>query len=563
MTTPLSLTRPFSKILTGVLLLENNKTYGRTPNKKRLLYKCIPSDKHIHPFLIPYEIKMEFSKKFINKYITFKLDYWPETSEYPYGQIVETLGNVDNLEAFYEYQLHCKELNISISQLSNKTRLSLLTQSSEQYIEQIAHDPRFKIVDRKHEYIITIDPQNSLDFDDGFSITSCPDGTFKISVYIANVYFWLEILELWTHLSDRISTIYLPDKRRTMLPPILSDELCSLQEKQSRFAFTMDLIVDEHGQILEEPQYCNTVIQVTKNYCYEDAKLLKDLQYRHLFDLSKKIATTMHHTGEIIDSHDLVAFWMVQMNKHCSEYMIQHRFGIFRSATIWNTDLIKAQQDSGGNPLIKAQQETSRMIQYWNNSSGQYVLYSDNHETLEHAIMNMKSYIHITSPIRRLVDLLNQMYMMQHLGSTTLSTQASAFLLKWLQNIDYINTSTKSIRKVQTECDILTRCIEDPMIIRQIFDGIILDKFVKPNGNIKYTVYLESLKILSSFTMQPTTNKITTDKLTTDKLTTDKILVGDEFLEIHSTHKFKLYLFQDEHNSKKKIRLQRIVWSNL
>ena len=66
--------------------------------------------------------------------------------------------------------------------------------------------------------------------------------------------------------------------------------------------------------------------------------------------------------------------------------------------------------------------------------------------------MNMKSYIHITSPIRRLVDLLNQMSMMQHLGNTELSIEASAFLLKWIQKIEYINTSTKNTRKVQTEC---------------------------------------------------------------------------------------------------------------
>lgn len=30
--------------LAGILLLENSKTYGRTENKKRLLYKCIPDD---------------------------------------------------------------------------------------------------------------------------------------------------------------------------------------------------------------------------------------------------------------------------------------------------------------------------------------------------------------------------------------------------------------------------------------------------------------------------------------------------------------------------------------
>ena len=49
--------------LAGVLLLEQNKTYGRNETKKRLLYKCIPDDKHLPAFLVPYEIKLGFSKK--------------------------------------------------------------------------------------------------------------------------------------------------------------------------------------------------------------------------------------------------------------------------------------------------------------------------------------------------------------------------------------------------------------------------------------------------------------------------------------------------------------------
>ena len=40
-----------NKQLAGVLHIENNKTFGRTENKKRLLYKCIPDDKHLPSFL--------------------------------------------------------------------------------------------------------------------------------------------------------------------------------------------------------------------------------------------------------------------------------------------------------------------------------------------------------------------------------------------------------------------------------------------------------------------------------------------------------------------------------
>ena len=56
--------------LEGVLLLEGNKTYGRTPNKKRLYYRCIPNNKNYPVFLVPYDVKLGFSKHQQNKYPT-------------------------------------------------------------------------------------------------------------------------------------------------------------------------------------------------------------------------------------------------------------------------------------------------------------------------------------------------------------------------------------------------------------------------------------------------------------------------------------------------------------
>ena len=43
--------------ISGVLILKNNRTYGRHPKNGKLLYKCIPDDKRIPVFLVPYEIK--------------------------------------------------------------------------------------------------------------------------------------------------------------------------------------------------------------------------------------------------------------------------------------------------------------------------------------------------------------------------------------------------------------------------------------------------------------------------------------------------------------------------
>ena len=511
----------------GVLLLENNKTYGRTPNKKRLLYKCVPDDKHLPPFLVPYDIKIGFSKVFKNKYITFQYDNWLNTV-HPYGLIKETLGDVDNLEAFYEYQLYCKSLHISITDITNRTRETLNKKTQDEYIESILKNTQFQIQDRSDSYIFTIDPPQSLDFDDGFSIVDMPDGnSYKVSVYIANVYFWLEILGLWSSFSRRVATIYLPDRRRPMLPTILSDTLCSLQANQTRFAFCFDVIVDRDGKILKEPQFSNAMIRVSKNYHYEDPKMLaKDEHYKKLLEVTKKMAGPTISTN----SHDLVSFWMVQMNKSCAQYMVQHKFGIFRTSTIYDTTTtINHDPDT---PISLLDEDTRRVIQLWNNSSGNYILYNEDNASLEHMVMNAKSYIHITSPIRRLVDLLNQMQMMQHLGSILpIQGDARQFLDKWTREIDYINTSMRSIRKIQTDCNILHRCFQSPDIIGQVHEGVVFDRLVMNNNRITYMVYLEKLKLLSRITT-------TTDF---DNLT---------------KHSFQIFLFEDEHSTKKKIRLQ-------
>ena len=509
-----------STTIAGVLQLENNKTFGRTTNKKRLLYKCIPDDKHIPVFLVPYDVKMGFSKVQKNKYVIFKFDNWND--KHPHGILIETLGDVDSLEAFYEYQLYCKSLYHSITEFTKKTRDELNKRTNEDFLEQIYKNKDFNIEDRRSEYIFTIDPPNSSDYDDGFSIKKTKDDNWVVTVYIANVYFLMETLGLWKSFSKRVATIYLPDRRRPMLPTILSDSLCSLQEKQQRFALAMDFIINKEGEILNlnDIVYKNVLINVHKNYVYEDPKMLaKDSSYSDLFNLSVKMDNT------IKDSHDIVAFWMVLMNMHTGLKMMKEKIGIFRSAKYINPDIVLKNE-------ITVDTDSLRVIRSWNNISGQYVTYNDDIGNIVHEIMNLKSYIHITSPIRRLVDLLNQIMLIEKCSQVTnISQDAKEFLNNWIEQMDYLNTSMRSIRKIQTDCNVLAKCYNNPEIMEKQYDGVVFDKINRNDGLFSYMVYLKPLKLLS---------RITT--------TLD--------IQDYSTHQFKIFLFEDEENSKKKIRLQ-------
>lgn len=100
--------------LTGILILDDNKTFGRTQNQKRLMYKCSPDDKKLPSFLIPYDIDVKFNKKHINKFILFKFDEWNKFNAHPIGLIIETIGNVDDIESIFSYNLYSKHLLHSI-----------------------------------------------------------------------------------------------------------------------------------------------------------------------------------------------------------------------------------------------------------------------------------------------------------------------------------------------------------------------------------------------------------------------------------------------------------------
>ena len=505
-----------AKAIPGVLLLEGNKTFGRTPNNKRLYYKCIPFDRGLPVFLIPYNAPIGFSKVQTNHYVTFHYDNW--LGKHPYGILTETLGNVDDLCAFYEYQLHCNNLNTSIVSLTKTTTAAFKSRSPDEYINQIMKNADFQIEDRQSEYVFSIDPEGSVDFDDAFSIQSAENNTYRISIYIANVFVWLETLNLWNELTDRPSTIYLPDRKRTMLPAQLSDDLCSLQENQPRFALALDIVVNSDGRVVTDipPRHTNAVIRVKKNFVYEEPKLLKNAQYKTLFDISKRM------DASIGDSHDVVAHFMVLMNSAVGKYMKTQEIGIFRSAAfIQPTDI--------NEPIVGLNEETSRIIRSWKNTHTQYTSFSPN-KNLQHDIMGIDAYVHITSPIRRLVDLLNQMILSKSAGIVrSLSSAATGFLTEWMGELDYINSTSKSIRKVQMDCELLTKCINSPEIMDSVHDGIVIEKTGTATTIFAYMVYIEQLKMMTR-------------------------VKTDADYSLYSKVSCKLYLFQDEDKVRNKIR---------
>jgi exoribonuclease R len=502
--------------IAGVLVLEDGKTYGRTKNGKRLLYKCIPDDKRLPIFLIPYDIKNNFNKKQINKYVVFEFDNW--ITKHPEGKLTMTIGNIDILENFYEYQLYCKNLNISISEFNKTVKSELKLRKEENMEDTIFNNINYKINDRTNDVVITVDPENSYDFDDGLGVIKNNDGTYRVTVYISNVYLWLDMLNLWGSFSNRVSTIYLPDHRRPMLPTLLSEQLCSLQERKKRFAVATDFIVSSNGQI-KSVEYVNCMINVCKNYVYEDTELLKRKDYNILLMLANKA------DNDIITSHDAIAHWMKQYNIHTGLTMFENKIGIYRS--------VKYVENIKRDTKSNFTKDTLMVIKNWNNVSGHYINYNDDKD-ITHDLLDLKAYIHMTSPIRRLVDLINQSIFLKKLNLISeQSVNATHFINKWVPELEYINNSMRSIKKIQNECNLLNLCFKTPKLLNTQYTGVIFDKIKKTDGTFNYMVFLEEIKVLYRY-------------------------ISPIEFDNYSKHKFKLFIFYNADKFKKKIRIQHI-----
>jgi exoribonuclease R len=328
----------------------------------------------------------------------------------------------------------------------------------------------------------------------------------------------MEELELWESFSERISTIYLPDRKRPMMPNTLSNCLCSLCEGVVRLAFAIDIIV-VNGEIIGY-SFENTYINVYKNHVYESNDLKQDRNYQKMFTSVDELSQIYKYTTKIKSSSDLVSYLMILMNYYTALEMVKHNNGIYRSVN-FNKNVEK--QD--GLP-----DDVNNFLKMWNSSAGQYDLYD---ERKCHEMLELESYIHCTSPIRRLVDLLNMARLQSNLLMMKYSKQFETFETRWTSRLEYINTTMRAIRKIQNDCSLLETCTNKPEICQIEHDGYVFDKLERSDGLFQYVVYLSQLKIVSRLTLR---NELTD----------------------YNKYKFKIFVFHDESSLKKKIRLHMV-----
>jgi exoribonuclease R len=364
----------FPKKIIGELELYSK--YSFKPNKRGVpAYLFTPIDKRYPKCIVHSKVKRKYTT---NVLATVDYTNWEKNNKFASANINNIFGEINDLEAIQESIL--LKYNLPIYNLKcNFKHIPLLFNS---LLENV--------IDREFikKDIISIDPDGCRDIDDALSIYK-NTGVTIVDIHIADVYYVLSELGILP-LVKNVTSIYLDEYIKHMLPTIISSEYGSLIEKNTRFMLSLEVrYCSENNKILST-RLRKTYGVITKNYSYDNYPK-RYFKYAKTIEQIYKLIT--HEKIVINDSHKLIEAIMIIYNtEFCNILNKDNKQPVYRiqeNTNITTTD-IEDNQLSHFLSIIK-----SRCAKY-------------SYTKEEHATLKIDNYTHATSPLRRIVDLINQ-----------------------------------------------------------------------------------------------------------------------------------------------------------
>lgn len=116
---------------------------------------------------------------------------------------------------------------------------------------------------------VTIDGADAKDFDDAVFARRTPKG-WRLWVAIADVSRYVRPgTALDREAQARATSVYFPGRVIPMLPPVLSDDLCSLRPDEDRYALIAELVISAEGQ-LRSSRFYPGLIRSRARLIYDD-----------------------------------------------------------------------------------------------------------------------------------------------------------------------------------------------------------------------------------------------------------------------------------------------------
>jgi exoribonuclease II len=275
-------------------------------------------------------------------------------------------------------------------------------------------------LDLTHLSPITIDGPTTLDFDDALTIEE-QDGNYLVGIHISDVAHYVRPGDqLFAEAMRRGTSIYFPEGQVPMLPRHLSQGICSLIQDETRGAFSFMILLSAEAEVLRV-RINPSIIRVKRRLTYDevDKMLATDREIRLLDMLRQKLRTRRLAGGALllpfpdvnifIDHHGkvhvslaksdtpartIVSEMMILANSEAAKYVADRMVpGIYRSQPTLQRRIVHGEDDD----LFQ------NTLQRKNMSRGELSTTAKPHSGL-----GVSHYSTVTSPIRRLLDLVMQ-----------------------------------------------------------------------------------------------------------------------------------------------------------
>ena len=215
-----------------------------------------------------YISKKNSKKAKNNQKVVVQILKQPEKNKKAEGRIIEILGNinqagVDMLSLVKDYDLPYEFPEAVINE-------------AKAIKQEVAKKDIPNRLDLRNKIIFTIDGEDAKDLDDAVSVEKLKSGNYLLNVSIADVsYYVKEKSKLDKEAIIRGTSIYMLDRVIPMLPKELSNGICSLNQKEDRFAITVLMEINKKGEVVSS-DIQKSVIKVTRRMSYKEVQTILD-----------------------------------------------------------------------------------------------------------------------------------------------------------------------------------------------------------------------------------------------------------------------------------------------
>ena len=275
------------------ILKRANTTIVGTYEKNKNFGFVIPDNKKIHQdVFIP---KGEDKGAKTGMKVVVRITKWPEGRRSPEGEIIEVLG--------YKGDPGIDVKSILRSYDIPETFPKEVLKEAEELPEEIPEKEKKRRVDLTKLKFVTIDGEDAKDLDDAVYVERLPNGNYLLYVSIADVSHYVkEGTNLDKEALRRGCSVYFLDRVIPMLPPKLSNGICSLNPGEERLTLTVKMEINTRGEIVDHDIF-ESIIESKERMTYtsvykileeNDEELIK--RYSHLvedFKLMKELALVL------------------------------------------------------------------------------------------------------------------------------------------------------------------------------------------------------------------------------------------------------------------------------